>query len=78
MATTTRLRAARRSRGFSQKRLAELLGVDHSAVSLWESGKHRPHPRTGQKLADVFGVPVDQLLNNDEGADPKADPSKSH
>lgn len=33
------LRAFRVARGWSQKQLAARIGVDHSAVSYWESGK---------------------------------------
>ena len=32
----------RRAYRFSQKKLAELLGVDHTTLVGWETGEHRP------------------------------------
>src|SRR6266540_5827550 len=35
---------ARRGHGWSQRKLAELLGVSHSTVAFWEQGKSLPTP----------------------------------
>jgi transcriptional regulator with XRE-family HTH domain len=35
---------ARRAHGWSQRRLAEKLGVSHSTVAFWEQGKSLPTP----------------------------------
>ncbi len=35
---------ARRSHGWSQRQLAERLGVSHSTVAFWEQGKSLPNP----------------------------------
>ncbi len=59
----TRLREERHKRGLSQRRLARILHVDHSSVSHYESGFSRPRPATAAALADIFGVPADELLS---------------
>ncbi len=56
------LKKLREERGFSQYRLAEVLGVSQSAVGLWESGKREPNFKTLCAIADFFSVSVDQLL----------------
>ena len=57
--TAERLKAARRAAGWSQKRLALVLGVDPSAVQDWEAGKE-PHllrcRRAVEKLLGDLGV----------------------
>lgn len=42
--------------------LAKDLGVTRQAVSRWEIGISRPNGETAAKLADYFGVTVDELL----------------
>lgn len=72
--SATRLRQLRRDRGMRQRDLADVIGVHIAAVSLWERGGIRPHPRTARKLEAVFGEPIESLISpdNDNGADPKA------
>jgi transcriptional regulator with XRE-family HTH domain len=38
------LRHARQERGWSQRRLAQQVGVSHSAISSWERGSSLPEP----------------------------------
>lgn len=52
----------RRKRGLSQTELAKLLGVTNKAISKWENGYAKPTTNTLRKLATVFGVDVDVLL----------------
>ena len=49
-----RLLAFRRSRGWSQTRLAEELGTIQGVVGSWESGEHRPIRRFRSKLDELF------------------------
>ena len=49
--------AARKSTGLSQAEAARELGVDQSAVCLWETGK---------TLATLYGCSVDELLREDD------------
>lgn len=56
----------RKERGISQKELAEQMGVAQSTVSMWESGKNIPDLLTAQKLALIYGVSIEALLENAE------------
>ena len=60
------LRRLRNSAGYSQDELAQLVGVDRSAVTQWENNFHLPRMANTQKLAAIFGVPVSALVD-DEG-----------
>ena len=57
----TALSAARRKRGLSQYRLAELVGVTQDAISKWESGRPVP-PQMIRRLAAALEVGVGLLL----------------
>lgn len=54
----------RKKHGYSQAQLAELLGVHQTAVSQWELGKTLPDILTAQKLALIFGITIEDLLND--------------
>lgn len=53
----------RTEQGLSQAKLAEKLGVSDKAISKWENGKSKPHVEMLKKLAIVFGVSVESLLD---------------
>lgn len=57
---------ARRSKNLSQKDVASAVGVDQSAVCLWETGKTRPRASLLLKLAELYGCTVDDLLRQDD------------
>lgn len=63
--TAYRLRALRESKGLSQKKVAEYLGITRSAYNQYESGISKPVRRLEQ-LADLFGVTSDYILGKDE------------
>ena len=71
-----RIRQARRQMDLTQGALAERLGVHLSRVAEWERGQHVPGTATLAKLAAVFAMTTDQLLNGDpsktSGATPEA------
>ncbi len=46
----------RSERGWSQEKLAELVGSDVKSVRRWEKGEATPHLHSRQKLAEVFEV----------------------
>ena len=54
----------RRELGISQKTIAETLGVAQSTVSQWESGKNIPDLPTARKLAILYGVSIEELLED--------------
>lgn len=52
----------RKLAGLSQRQVALLTGVSDKAVSKWENGKAKPTTNTLRKLAAIFQVPIDELL----------------
>ncbi|MCJ1680571.1 helix-turn-helix transcriptional regulator [Streptomyces sp. APSN-46.1] len=51
----------RRALGYSQEKLAELLGVDRTTVGRWESGKVAPQPPQRRGLAAALEVSLQEL-----------------
>lgn len=62
-----RLRAARKAVGLSQTQLAEGLGLTHSAVQGWESGRCEPGMKNLVPLSRLLGVSIDYLLAGEDG-----------
>ena len=56
------LRERRAACRMTQEFVAESLGVSRQAVSKWESGKTDPSTANLLALADLYGIPVDELL----------------
>lgn len=56
------LYALRSKAGLTQKEIAQQLGVTNKAVSKWETGKSKPTTNALRKLAVLFGLSVDRLL----------------
>ncbi len=46
----------------TQEDVAEKIGVTRQAVAKWEAGDSMPDLVTGRKLAEVFGVTLDELV----------------
>ena len=51
----------RRAVGYTQERLAQLLGVERSTVVRWEAGETTPQPWYRPKLAEALGMSLDAL-----------------
>ncbi|GAA0306321.1 hypothetical protein GCM10010302_51250 [Streptomyces polychromogenes] len=51
----------RRTLGYSQEKLAELLGVDRTTVGRWEGGKTAPQPCQRPCLASALGLSLQEL-----------------
>jgi transcriptional regulator with XRE-family HTH domain len=58
----TRLRVLRAERGLTVREVAELSGVAKETISQVERGERHPYDRTLAKLAKVYEVPVEDLL----------------
>ena len=58
-----RLRKCREQKGLSQKQVALEVGVRPPTVSQWESGAKIPSRENLAKLASLYGVTVDYLLD---------------
>lgn len=50
----TLLERYRTASGLTQEGLAKKLGVTPGAVSLWESGRWKPHPKRIRQLAKIL------------------------
>lgn len=46
----------------SQQRLAELIGVTRQTVIAIEAGKYSPSLEVAFRIAEVFGVPLEQVF----------------
>ncbi len=57
-----RLKQLRKEKGLTQRKLAEILNLDDSSISMYERGKTSPPDDIKIKLANFFGVSVDYLL----------------
>lgn len=55
--------------GLSQEALGDAIGVSRQAVSKWETGDALPEVTKLKALAEVFGVTVDFLLDDNDGTD---------
>jgi transcriptional regulator with XRE-family HTH domain len=53
------IKAERERRGLTQAQLARILGVTHSAVSHWESGRTEIAPLTARRVAGWLGESAD-------------------
>ena len=57
-----RIKKLRKERKFTQQHLANLLNMDKSSISKYETGVALPEPPIIEKLSDIFNVSVDYLL----------------
>jgi transcriptional regulator with XRE-family HTH domain len=55
------LRAERLKRGWTQAKVAEVLGVDSKTVGRWERGKGIPYPYFREQICLLFGKTAEQL-----------------
>lgn len=56
---------ARKRRGLSQEDVAEKLGVSRQTVSKWETGETVPDIRQSKKMATLYHVSLDELIDFD-------------
>lgn len=56
------LKEARMKRGYSQKEVAEAIGVAKSTYSLYESGSREPNVQTIKRISDFLNTTADILL----------------
>ncbi|MBE6936382.1 MAG: helix-turn-helix transcriptional regulator [Ruminococcaceae bacterium] len=58
------IKKLRKARGLLQSQLAAELGVHQTAVSQWETGRTDPDVSSAHRLADFFGVTLDEVLGH--------------
>jgi transcriptional regulator with XRE-family HTH domain len=64
-----RIKAARKAKGLTQDKLAELMGVSRPSVSQWENGGTNVDPKNMKKLADTLGVSLAHLSGEESDYD---------
>ena len=57
MITGKQISEARKKKGLTQAKLANIMGVSTEAVSKWENGGYSPTPEKEEKLYRVLGIP---------------------
>ena len=57
-----RLKAARKSRGYTQQQIADLMKIDKSTYCGYETGKRQPDVQKIKQLSEILGVSGDALL----------------
>ena len=66
MAFSNNLRYLRKKYDMSQEDLANKLGYkSFTTIQKWESGVSEPSVSTVKKIAEIFGVTIDQITNDD-------------
>lgn len=55
----------RKSHNMKQSDIASKMNVSLSTVGMWEQGRNQPDTDTVKKLANLFDVSTDYLLDND-------------
>ena len=74
MTLAEKILSLRTARGMSQDDLAEKLEVSRQSVSKWETGQSTPDLDKIIKLADLFGVSMDELVRDGERPQPPEPP----
>ena len=60
------IKTLRKERGLQQKEVAVEVGIDQSNYSKIENGRREPSVTVLKKLADLFGVSVDYIIEPNE------------
>lgn len=58
--------------GMTQRQVASYVGVTDKAVSKWESGTSKPTTNALRRLAELYGVSIDDMLDMRDGAGEKS------
>ncbi|MDP4087416.1 MAG: DUF5680 domain-containing protein [Bacillota bacterium] len=66
MSFQEQLQTLRKSRGLSQEKLAEIMGISRQAVAKWEVGQSYPDIAKLIALSEIFNVSIDKLVNDYE------------
>lgn len=54
---------------YTQKQLAQMIGVTHAAISYWENGINIPNVKDCWLLADALDISIDELVGRDDNAE---------
>lgn len=56
------LEALRKKNGYSQEELSRIIGVSRNTIKNWEDGRTEPSVSIALKLANLFQISIEQLL----------------
>lgn len=59
------IKVNRIAQNYTQKQLAQKIGVTHAAISYWENGVNIPNVKDCWLLADARGITIDELVGRD-------------
>lgn len=65
MSLAKRIAACRKQAGLSQEKLAERMGVSRQTISRWETGETLPDIRQSKRLAVLYHITLDELVEYD-------------
>ena len=66
---TNRIEEIRRARGIRQEEFARLMGVSRQTISSLETGRYNPSIFLAHKIAQFFGMTIEEVfLFDEEGA----------
>ena len=57
-----RIEAARVNKQLTQEQAAELIGITKDSLSNYERGKTAPNVKVAKKMAEIYGVSLDDLI----------------
>ncbi|MCK8825364.1 helix-turn-helix transcriptional regulator [Fuchsiella alkaliacetigena] len=57
-----KLSELRENKDLTQEQLAEKLDISASAIGMYEIGKRFPKLQTAKKIADFFGVSIEEVF----------------
>lgn len=66
----------RKLQKMTQEDLAEALGCSRQTISKWETGESLPDLKQSRRLAELFGVSLDDLADETPGQTPPGVPPK--
>lgn len=59
------IKVNRIAQNYTQKQLAQKIGVTHAAISYWENGVNIPNVKDCWLLAGALGITIDELVGRD-------------
>lgn len=59
------IKVNRIAQNYTQKQLAQKIGVTHAAIRYWENGVNIPNVKDCWLLADALGITIDELVGRD-------------
>ncbi|MBV7505252.1 helix-turn-helix domain-containing protein [Bacillus sp. sid0103] len=78
MSLSEKLRKLRDNRNWSQQTLADMMRMDRSTVSRYETGRSIPNYQTVIRFAEIYRVDKEYLLKELDHLQPKTEESRLH